>query len=54
MTVNSPANATLRIRISTRDRQAILDNVLAALQKRFYSPEKLMETGKLPSNVSAR
>jgi carboxyl-terminal processing protease len=41
MTVNSPANATLRIRISTRDRQAILDNVLAALQKRFYSPEKL-------------
>jgi carboxyl-terminal processing protease len=43
MTVNSVANAALRIQISTRDRRAILNNVLAALQKRFYSPEKLNE-----------
>ncbi len=41
MTVNSVASAALRIQISTRDRRAILNNVLAALQKRFYSPEKL-------------
>jgi carboxyl-terminal processing protease len=43
MTVNSAAGTTLRIQISTRDRQAILNNVLATLQKRFYSPEKLNE-----------
>jgi carboxyl-terminal processing protease len=43
MTVNSAANATLRVQISTGDRRAILNNVLAALQKRFYSPEKLNE-----------
>jgi carboxyl-terminal processing protease len=43
MTVNSVASAALRIQISTRDRRAILNNVLAALQKRFYSPEKLNE-----------
>ena len=41
MTVNSAASAPLRVQISTRDRHAILNNVLAALQKRFYSPEKL-------------
>ncbi len=43
MTVNSVTSAALRIQISTRDRRAILNNVLAALQKRFYSPEKLNE-----------
>ena len=43
MTVNSAASAALRIQISPRDRRAILNNVLAALQKRFYSPEKLNE-----------
>ena len=43
MTVNSAASASLRIQISTRERQAILNKVLAALQNRFYSPEKLNE-----------
>ena len=43
MTVNSAASAPLRVQISTRNRHAILNNVLAALQKRFYSPEKLNE-----------
>jgi carboxyl-terminal processing protease len=41
MTVNSAGSAALRVRISPRDRRAILNNVLSALQKRFYSPEKL-------------
>jgi hypothetical protein len=43
MTVNSVASAALPVQISARDRRAILNNVLAALQKRFYSPEKLNE-----------
>jgi carboxyl-terminal processing protease len=43
MTVNSAGSAALRIQISPRDRRAILNNVLAALRKRFYSPEKLNE-----------
>jgi carboxyl-terminal processing protease len=43
MTVNSAASAPSRVQISTRNRHAILNNVLAALQKRFYSPEKLNE-----------
>ena len=41
MTVNSAGSAALRVQISPRDRRAILNNVLSALQKRFYSPEKL-------------
>ena len=41
MTVNSAGSAALRVQISTRNRRAILNNVLSALQKRFYSPEKL-------------
>jgi carboxyl-terminal processing protease len=41
MTVNSAGRAALRVQTSPRDRRAILNNVLAALQKRFYSPEKL-------------
>jgi carboxyl-terminal processing protease len=43
MTVNSAASASLRIQISTRKRHTILNKVLAALQNRFYSPEKLNE-----------
>ncbi len=41
MTMNSVAKPALPIQLSTKDRHAILDNVLAALRKRFYSPEKL-------------
>jgi carboxyl-terminal processing protease len=41
MTVNSAGGAGLPVQISPRDRHTILNNVLAALQKRFYSPEKL-------------
>ena len=43
MTVTSAASAPLRVQISTHNRHTILNNVLAALQKRFYSPEKLNE-----------
>lgn len=41
MTKNFVAKPALPIQLSAKDRHAILDNVLAALQKRFYSPEKL-------------
>ena len=41
MTLNPAANSALPVQLSPRDRHAILENVLAALQKRFYSPEKL-------------
>jgi carboxyl-terminal processing protease len=41
MRVNSAGGATLQVQISLSDRRAILKNVLATLQKRFYSPEKL-------------
>jgi carboxyl-terminal processing protease len=41
MTMNSVGRAATRIQISPRDRRAILNNVLAALQKRLCSPEKL-------------
>ena len=40
MTVNQSAQATPP-QLSQRDRRAILDKVLAALEKRFYRPEKL-------------
>jgi C-terminal processing protease CtpA/Prc len=40
MTLN-PAASSLPVQLSPRDRHAILENVLAALRKRFYSPEKL-------------
>ena len=43
MTTNSASKTTLPIRLSAKDRHVILDNVLKALQKRFYSPEKLNE-----------
>jgi len=41
MTTNAIASPTLPVQLATKDKRAILDNVLAALQKRFYSPEKL-------------
>lgn len=44
MTVNSASSAALRVQISPRDRRTVLNNVLAVLQKRFYSPEKLNAT----------
>ena len=41
MTLNSTTTSVVRLPLSLRDRRAILENVLAALRKRFYSPEKL-------------
>jgi len=41
MTLNSAPTSVVPLQLSLRDRRAILDNVLAALWKRFYSPEKL-------------
>jgi carboxyl-terminal processing protease len=41
MTWNPAASSALPVQLSLRDRRAILENVLAALRKRFYSPEKL-------------
>jgi carboxyl-terminal processing protease len=41
MTLKPAANSSLPVQLSPRDRHAILENVLAALHKRFYSPEKL-------------
>lgn len=41
MTTNAMANPTLAIQLAAKDKRAILENVLAALRKRFYSPEKL-------------
>ena len=41
MTKGQAASAASSVQISRRDRIAILDNVLTALAKRFYLPEKL-------------
>jgi len=41
MILNPAANSALPVQLSLRDRHAILENVLAALRKRFYAPEKL-------------
>ena len=41
MTKSQSALSAAPFQISPRDRQAILNNVLAALQKRFYRPDKL-------------
>ena len=41
MTLNPAASPALPVQLSLRDRHAILENVLAVLRKRFYSPEKL-------------
>jgi carboxyl-terminal processing protease len=38
---NSKASPTVPIQLALEDKRAILKNVLAALRKRFYSPEKL-------------
>lgn len=43
MTTNSKAQRDLSLPLSEKDRHVILENVLKALQKRFYSPEKLNE-----------
>jgi C-terminal processing protease CtpA/Prc len=49
MTLNPAASSALPVQLSLRDRHAILENVLTALRKRFYSPEKL--TGDWPTAV---
>jgi C-terminal processing protease CtpA/Prc len=49
MTLNPAASSALPAQLSLRDRHAILENVLAALRKRFYSPEKL--AGDWPAAV---
>lgn len=41
MTVSADAVTFSRIQLSEKDRHAILENVLTALKKRFYAPEKL-------------
>jgi C-terminal processing protease CtpA/Prc len=41
MTEHSPVQPA--IQLSSKDRHVILDNVIRALQKRFYAPEKLNE-----------
>jgi len=41
MNLNPAASSELPVQLSLRDRHAILENALAALRKRFYSPEKL-------------
>ena len=41
MTTNAMARPAMPIQLVPEDRRAILENVLSALRKRFYSPEKL-------------
>ena len=41
MTTTAVAVTSLSVELSTKDKHAILESVLATLQKRFYSPEKL-------------
>ena len=41
MTTNSVAVHAMPVQLEAKDRHTILENVLSALQKRFYSPEKL-------------
>lgn len=41
MTMSSAAEAVMPFPLEAKERRAVLENVLAALQKRFYSPEKL-------------
>lgn len=41
MTTTAVAVPPVSIDLSAKDRHAILENVLAALRKRFYAPEKL-------------
>ena len=41
MTTTTATMPTLPVQLSEKDRHSILENALAALQKRFYAPEKL-------------
>jgi C-terminal processing protease CtpA/Prc len=41
MTMSSAAEAVMAFPLEAKERRAVLENVLAALQKKFYSPEKL-------------
>jgi len=41
MTTTAVAKSSSPLQLSEKDRRAILENVLAALRKRFYAPEKL-------------
>ena len=41
MTMSSAAEAVMPVPLVAKERRAVLENVLTALQKRFYSPEKL-------------
>ena len=41
MTTTTASMPALPVQLSEKDRRSILDNVLAALRKRFYAPEKL-------------
>jgi carboxyl-terminal processing protease len=41
MTTTTATMPALPVQLSEKDRHSILDNVLAALRKRFYAPEKL-------------
>lgn len=43
MTTNAMARPAMTVQLVPQDRRAILENVLSALRKRFYSPEKLNE-----------
>lgn len=43
MTTTSTERPNLPVQLSANDRHVIFENVLKALQKRFYSPEKLNE-----------
>ncbi|TCK75889.1 S41 family peptidase [Acidipila rosea] len=47
MTTNSALKTAVPIQLSAKDRHVILENVLHALQKRFYSPEKLKEDWRM-------
>jgi carboxyl-terminal processing protease len=41
MTTNAMARPAMSVQLVPEDRRAILENVLSALRKRFYSPDKL-------------
>lgn len=41
MSMSSVAEAVMPVPLEAKERRAVLENVLAALQKRFYSPERL-------------
>ena len=47
MTKDHSATPASSVQLSTRDRRAILDKVLAALEKRFYRPEKLNDRAEV-------